>query len=229
MKISLSILAAKLTDMKRLLEQVDPLAIDFVHLDVMDGHFVPQISFGESYAAEVAGRSAVPLDLHLMVSCPEREVPKYFALQPHNITFHLEATRFPVRLIENIHSKGIRAGIALNPSTSVAMLEPILGLCDLILLMSVEPGFYGQSFLENVLPKIEQLRSLPGGKKVLLEADGGIGRDNIDRLAIRGVDIAVVGSACFPSGDQLANFNDNALQLKEACKRKEAYKSFAPQ
>ena len=213
MLISPSILAADLIDLKRVLEGLDPTSIDFIHLDVMDGHFVPQLSFGESYSKAIGQATAIPLDVHLMVDQPEAEVPKYFELKPHNITFHLEATHFPVRLAQLIREQGIKAGIALNPGTSVELLEPVLDEIDMVLLMSVEPGYYGQSFIPSSYRRVARLKELIGDRQIAIEIDGGINAENIGRLSELGVSMAVAGSFLFKGGQP----NERARDLKAAC------------
>ena len=212
MKISPSILAADLTDLKRILGEMDPAEVDFIHLDVMDGHFVPTLSFGEAYAAHLGRHTTIPLDVHLMVDRPEEMVPRYFDLQPHNITFHIEATNSPIRLSQLIRERGIKAGIALNPGTPVEHLSPVLDYIDLILLMSVEPGYYGQKFLPHSLGRAAALTAMIGDRDILLEVDGGVGGGNIRELAEQGVRMAVAGSSAFSSG----NVNDNVRALKQA-------------
>ncbi len=212
MKISPSILAANLIDLKATLEEMDPGKVDFIHLDVMDGHFVPALTFGEAYAKAVKQATNIPLDVHLMVSRPEAEVPKYFELEPHNITFHLEATDFPIRLAQSIREKGIKAGIALNPGTPADALEPCLDYIDMILVMSVEPGYYGQKFIESSHRKIQRIADLIGDRDIILECDGGVGTGNIGELHQGGISICVAGSACFKGG----NVNDNVTALKDA-------------
>lgn len=196
MKISPSILAADMLDLKSILRGLDN-RVDFIHLDVMDGHFVPQLSFGERVAELVKSHTDIPLDVHLMVDQPEVEVPKYYKLKPHNITFHIEATNFPVRLAREIRDQGIIPGIVLNPGTPVSRIEPIIDEIGLILIMSVEPGFYGQKFLDLAYQKIRQARALAGSRSILIEGDGGINQGNIKSLADAGVQMAVVGAACF--------------------------------
>ncbi len=210
MKISPSILAADLIGLRGILKEMNPSVIDLIHLDVMDGHFVPQLSFGESYSKAVKEATPIPLDVHLMVSNPEREVPKYFELAPHNITFHAEATNNPIRLAQSIRAEKIRAGICLNPSTPAGALEPLLDNIDFVLLMSVEPGFYGQKFIPAVMRKIRTVAEMIRGRDIELEVDGGIGPDNIHELAEAGVQICVAGAAVFKTG----NVNDNAAALK---------------
>ena len=203
--ISPSILAGDLTDMKSILKGMDPQVVDLLHIDVMDGVFVPQLSFGEKYTENVASHTAIPLDVHLMVIHPEREVPKYFALRPYNITFHREATHFPIRLAQEIRKAGIRAGIALNPATPVESLAPMLDEIDLILLMSVEPGFYGQGFIAGVMEKVAAVRMLIGERNIILQVDGGITTGNIRDVHRAGAQSFVAGSAAFKGADVNAN------------------------
>ena len=213
MKISASILAAELIDLKKILLQMDPKLVDFIHLDVMDGHFVPQLTFGESYAREIADTSPIPLDVHLMVLQPEKEVPKYFPLRPKKLSFHLEATHAPIRLLRAIRNENICAGVAISPATPVEALQPLIEEIDLIVLMSVEPGYYGQKFLSLTWQKLEKLKALIQGRSIEIEVDGGINLQNIAGLQQASVDIAVTGAACFAT----ANVNENVCKLKAAC------------
>lgn len=210
MKISPSILAADLIDLRNILKGMDDRTVDLLHLDVMDGHFVPAISFGEIISRAVAEATAIPMDVHLMVSRPEKEIPKYYVLKPFNITYHIETTDFPIRLATQIREQGIKAGVALNPGTAISVLEPLLDSIDLVLIMSVEPGFYGQKFISNAFDKIAALRKMIGEREILIQVDGGVSTKNIELLERQGVDIAVAGSACFRDG----NVNDNVLKLK---------------
>lgn len=212
MKISPSILAGNLLDMERLLREMDPQLIDFIHMDIMDGNFVPALSFGEIYTRAVSRATEIPLDIHLMVAHPENEVPKYFELGPHNITFHIETTHFPIRLAQSIRARGIRVGVALNPGTPIEVLEPCLDAVDLVLVMSVEPGYYGQAFIPATFRKLDRLRDLIAGRDILVEVDGGVGLENIGPLAEHGVDICVAGSSCFKGGTP----NENARALRAA-------------
>ena len=189
------------------------MVIDFIHLDVMDGHFVPQLSFGEAYSREISKHSSIPLDVHLMVSNPEHEVPKYLELQPHFLTYHIEATHAPVRLAQSIRDSNVKVGLALSPGTPVHSLEPMLDYIDLVLLMSVEPGYYGQSFLSSSIDRVQAIKKMCINRNILLEVDGGINADNIQKLNTAGADITVVGGACFKTPDA----NESVRKLKQSC------------
>ncbi|TGK86731.1 ribulose-phosphate 3-epimerase [Leptospira noumeaensis] len=211
MKISASILAAKLTGLSEELPTYKQENIDLIHIDVMDGNFVPQISFGEAFTKEVKSHTQIPLDVHLMVSNPELHVPKYFDLNPYCITFHIETTNFSVRLAEEIRKAGIKVGVSLNPQTPPESISQILPYLDLVLLMTVDPGFYGQSFVKSGFEKIAAVRKLTKPYNIELEVDGGVNESNMEELAKLGVDITVVGSGLYKTGDP----NAQGKKLKE--------------
>lgn len=211
MKISASILAAKLTGLSQELPTYKQENIDLIHIDVMDGNFVPQISFGEAFTKEVKSHTQIPLDVHLMVSNPELHVPKYFDLNPYCITFHIETTNFSVRLAEEIRKAGIKVGVSLNPQTPPESISQILPYLDLVLLMTVDPGFYGQSFVKSGFEKIAAVRRLTKPYNIELEVDGGVNESNMEELAKLGVDITVVGSGLYKTGDP----NAQGKKLKE--------------
>ena len=215
MKISASILATQITKLSTTLPPLSQDSIDYIHMDVMDGNFVPQISFGEAITAEVKNLTNIPLDVHLMVINPEREVPKYYKYKPEYITFHIETTSFGVRLAEDIRANGSKVGISLNPSTPISLIENLLPYIDLVLLMTVDPGFYGQSFVKSGMNKISKTKELLKGTNILLEVDGGVGLGNIQELSSLGVDICVAGSAVFKNGDP----NQNGTLLKQTSKK----------
>lgn len=213
MKISASILAAKLTHLSIDLPKFSHSAIDFLHIDVMDGNFVSQLSFGEAITKEVKELSSIPLDIHLMVNHPEREAAKYYSMKPAFITFHAEATNFGVRLSEDIHSHGIGVGVAVNPGTPLSFVEYLLPYVDMILIMTVDPGFYGQSFVKGGFEKIAKAREMVKGTNHIIQVDGGVNSHNIRRIYDAGAHICVAGSAVFKTGDP----NENAMDLKKHC------------
>jgi len=214
MKISASVLAAKITRLSVDLPHFSKDAIDYLHIDVMDGNFVPQLSFGEAITQEMKELSSIPLDIHLMVNHPEREAAKYYSLKPAFITFHAEATNFGVRLSEEIRSNGIGVGVALNPGTPLSSVEHLLPYIDMILIMTVDPGFYGQSFVKGGLEKIAKAREMIKGTNHIIQVDGGVNSQNIKSIYEAGAQICVAGSAVFKTG----NPNENALALKKNCK-----------
>lgn len=186
--------------------------IDFIHIDVMDGHFVPPITFGEEFVKNLKTPPNIKLDIHLMVDNPEKEVPKYFIFNPYCISFHFEATKFPIRLCKEIQNQSILSGIAINPGTSIDLLEPILPFVDIILLMSVEPGYYGQKFLPTTFERLQKLNVLRQKYSFDIQVDGGVGKDNITELSQANVNIVAVASGLFKSK---MDPNKSALELKK--------------
>jgi ribulose-phosphate 3-epimerase len=202
-KISPSILSA---DFGRLEEEVKAVAkagADYLHIDVMDGHFVPNITIGPPVVERLRSITSIPLDVHLMIQNPDDFLPAFIAAGAHILTVHVEAAVHLHRTLTEIRKRGARAGIALNPATPFCSIEPALEFADLVLVMTVNPGFGGQEFIPAVLPKIEQLRQRidQEGWALELEVDGGIKTDNIGRVVRAGANVFVSGSAVFKSAD----------------------------
>ncbi len=206
MKIAPSILSADFSRLGDEIRAIDQAGADYVHIDVMDGHFVPNITIGPLVVDAVRRVTDLPLDVHLMIEQPDRYVEDFAKAGADLIVVHVEATTHLHRTIQLIRSLGKKAGVSLNPATSLTTLDMILPDLDLVLLMTVNPGFGGQSFIENCLPKIAQLRQRIDqlGKPIELEVDGGIKVDNIARVAAAGADVFVAGSAVFGAADYAA-------------------------
>ncbi|HLS04561.1 MAG TPA: ribulose-phosphate 3-epimerase [Actinomycetales bacterium] len=196
-RISPSILSANFAHLGQELESISNA--DMVHVDVMDGHFVPNITMGPVVVEDVIRTSPVPIDAHLMVADPETWAPVYAEMGASSVTFHAEATNAPIRIARELRAMGARAGIAVNPFTPVEPLIEILPQIDMILVMTVEPGYGGQKFLNVTLEKIRRARRAidNAGVDVWLQVDGGIAEDTIEIAADAGADMFVAGSAVF--------------------------------
>ncbi|HMB16704.1 MAG TPA: ribulose-phosphate 3-epimerase [Pelovirga sp.] len=219
MKIAPSILSADFSRLGEEIRAIDQAGADYVHIDVMDGHFVPNITIGPLVVDAVRRVTDLPLDVHLMIEHPDRYVGDFAKAGADLIVVHVEATTHLHRTIQLIRSLGKKAGVSLNPATSLTTLDMILPDLDLVLLMTVNPGFGGQSFIESCLPKIAQLRQRINqlGKPIELEVDGGVKVDNIEHIAAAGADVFVAGSAVFGTGDYAATIQqlrDNALAAR---------------
>ena len=216
-KIAPSILSAdfsRLGDEIRALEAADA---DYIHIDVMDGHFVPNITFGPTMVEAIRKISCLPLDVHLMIENPDRYIPDFAAAGADIIVVHAEAVHHLHRTVQLIRSLGKRAGVSLNPATPLNVLEYVLADLDLVLLMTVNPGFGGQSFIEACLPKIQALRAMLDrrGGEAELEVDGGVKTSNIARIAHAGADVFVAGSAVFGSPDYTATIAEMKRLARE--------------
>lgn len=203
-RIAPSVLSA---DFTRLGEELDSVSTaDYIHYDVMDGHFVPQISFGPGILAQVKRATDLPVDVHLMVSNPDEAVAAYLEAGADIVTFHAEAATHALRVVDEIHAAGRLASVAINPGTSVSVLDALLPHVDMVLVMSVNPGFGGQRFIESTYRQLHRLRALcrEQGVHPLVEVDGGVGTGNIGSLVEHGADVLVAGSAVFGKADRAA-------------------------
>ncbi len=217
--LSPSIIASDLSTMGRDVSAFDPSAFDLLHLDVMDGNFVPNLTFGPGYIKSLKAHTAIPLDVHLMIESPELSVERYLELAPWCVTIHYESTKFPSRLLQLIRRSGVRAGLSVNPATPLEAIFDLCSECDLVLVMSVDPGFYGQPFMPASLDRIRRLREFldgrPGGAATLIQVDGGISIKNIASVAAAGARVVVAGNAVFGAGDP----NRAAFELKKAAQK----------
>ena len=191
-------------DLSRLADEVGRIpSADWVHVDVMDNHFVPNLSIGLPVVESLAKATDLPLDVHLMIEDPDRWAPAYAEAGAGSVTFHAEAAAAPVRLARELRSAGARASMALKPATPVEAYAGLLGELDMLLLMTVEPGFGGQKFLDLCLPKIRRARELisAAGLELWLQVDGGISLETIERCTEAGADVFVAGSAVYSAED----------------------------
>ena len=197
--IAPSLLAADFGKLNEAISEVNKSSASLLHLDVMDGQFVPNISFGIPVIEAVAKVSTKPLDIHLMIVDPDRYLSTYAAFKPEYLTIHLEASTHLHRSIHRIKELGCKAGVAINPHTNIELLRDTIKEIDLVCVMSVNPGFGGQSFIENTYDKVIALKELidETNSNTLIEIDGGVTKDNADKLSRCGADILVAGSSVF--------------------------------
>ncbi len=204
--ISPSLLSADFANLERDVKMLNESSADFIHLDIMDGVFVPNISFGMPVVEVVSRHSEKPLDVHLMIVEPERYTEQFARLGANVITIHQEATRHLHRAVQQIKARKVKAGVSINPATPVSSLEDIIADIDLVLVMSVNPGFGGQAFIDNTYKKLARLREMIelSGSKALIEVDGGVNDRNAAALFDAGADILVAGNYVFKSPDPKA-------------------------
>ena len=202
-KLAPSILSADFTRLGDEIKTVEEAGVDYIHIDVMDGHFVPNITIGPLVVEAIKNVTNLPLDVHLMISNPDRYIKDFIKAGSNLLSVHAETCPHLQRTVNQIRELGVKPAAVLNPSTSLSTLEYILEEVDMVLLMTVNPGFGGQKFISSMIPKIKKLRNLIDEKhlSVELEVDGGINLDNISQVAKAGADVIVAGSAVFKSAD----------------------------
>ena len=202
-KISPSILSADFTKIFDAVKMLEEAGADYIHCDVMDGSFVPNITFGQYMVRDLRKHTALPLDVHLMINNPDKYIFEFADAGADIITVHAEATNHLDRSLQLIKSVGKKAGVSLNPHTPLSVLEYVLYNVDMVLLMSVNPGFGGQSFIESSLGKASELRAIiqQQGRDIDIEMDGGIGAQNIKQVTDAGVNVIVAGNSIFKADD----------------------------
>lgn len=203
-KIAPSILSADFANLQRDIQEVEQGGADYIHIDVMDGHFVPNITIGPLIVEAVRPVTKLPLDVHLMIENPDQYIPAFAKAGADIISVHVEACRHLHRTIQLIKAQGVKAGVVINPATPVESIIPILADVDLVLLMTVNPGFGGQAFISSVLPKIKQVRSLieEQGLSVEVEVDGGVNAETAALCVEAGANVLVAGSAIYQKQDR---------------------------
>jgi ribulose-phosphate 3-epimerase len=212
-----SILSANFARLGEEVEAVEAAGADWIHVDVMDGHFVPNLTLGPLVVEAIRPLTKLPIDCHLMVSEPEKWIDPFAQAGVNSITIHVEATQHLNRALHQIREAGCRVGVTLNPATPLILLEEVLNQVDLVLIMSVNPGFGGQKFIESSLSKIERLAKMreQSGSSFLIEVDGGVNTGMIRKLRDAGAEVFVAGSAVFSSGDPKKALAELRLQLVE--------------
>jgi ribulose-phosphate 3-epimerase len=202
-KLAPSILDADFTCLERELRKIESGGADLIHLDIMDGNFVPNISFGPRIVESIKSKTSLPLEVHLMVEKPEKHIKSFINAGGDIIIIHYETSKHLDRLIQTINEANVKSGIALNPATPLSVIEYLINKIDVLLLMSVNPGFGGQKFIPEMIGKIEKARKIIDNQKksVSLAVDGGINLNNISKVIEAGVDIIVVGQIIFKSAN----------------------------
>ena len=203
LKLAPSILSADFGHLADDVNKIEEGGADYIHVDVMDGHFVPNISFGAPVMKCLNGKTKLPYDVHLMIENPDKYIDDFITPKTEYITVHQEACVHLHRTVQNIKSKGVKAGVSINPATPVSTLECILPDVNLVLIMSVNPGFGGQKFIPGALEQVRELAEIKGAKNLdfVIEIDGGITLENIEEVMDAGVEMAVAGSAVFGAED----------------------------
>ena len=213
--IAASILSADFSILGKEVKDVDKAGSDMIHIDVMDGSFVPNITIGPSVISKIRSFSKKPFDVHLMINEPSKHVDAFIASGADILTIHYEADHHPIRTLDYIKSKGIKAGIAINPATPEAVLESLLDYCDLILVMLVNPGFGGQKTILSQIKKVKSISTMLKKRKknIYLEVDGGVNPLNVKNLVKSGANLIVAGNAIFKDGKDFYEKNIRALKV----------------
>ncbi|MBP1888558.1 ribulose-phosphate 3-epimerase [Clostridium moniliforme] len=209
-KIAPSILSSDFSKLGEEIELLDKGGADYIHIDVMDGAFVPNITLGAPIVKAIRNRTDKVFDVHLMVESPSRYIDDFVDAGADIITIHYEAEKHIDRAIQYIKSKGVKAGVVLNPGTPTIMIKDLIQKLDMVLIMSVNPGFGGQSFIEYSLDKVREIDEMRKkyNKDLIIEIDGGVGVNNIKKVREAGVDVAVAGSAVYKNGEVLKNISE---------------------
>ena len=203
--IAPSILSADFTALGREIERLGLAEADMIHVDVMDGHFVPNLTFGPFIIEQIRHITSLHLDVHLMVNEPEKMIPWFVKAGADCLTIHVEACKKVKPVLQDIRNRGLKAGLSLRPGTPAKSLKPYLDYIDRIIVMTAEPGFGGQAFMEDQLPKIKEIKAMIKGKKIEIEADCGVSTENAKKIIKAGANILVAGSAVFGSPDYAKN------------------------
>ncbi|MEL6213937.1 MAG: ribulose-phosphate 3-epimerase [Pseudomonadota bacterium] len=215
-RVAPSILSADFARLGAEIEAIDAAGADFVHVDVMDGHFVPNLTLGPMIVKAVRGATQLPFDVHLMIAPVDPYIEAFAEAGADILTFHPEAGPHAHRTIQSIRANGVKAGISLNPATPAAVIEPVIDDIDLVLVMTVNPGFGGQAFIDTQLRKIETIRAMIDrtGRDIMLEVDGGVNDATARACVDAGANVLVAGSAVFRGGPE--QYADNIAALKNA-------------